>query len=83
MADIGTLAQIDKVDLMERELSGLRRSVALALRFQRESALLSLRDVAVKVRLTPAALSNLERGKSWRTKTARRVAEFYSKMDAA
>jgi ribosome-binding protein aMBF1 (putative translation factor) len=83
MTDIGTLAQIDKVDLMERELAALRRSVALALRFQRERALLSLRDVAVKVHLAPAALSNLERGKSWRTKTARRVAEFYSKLDAA
>jgi hypothetical protein len=44
---------------------------------------LSLRDVAVQVDLTPAGLHNIERAKTWRTKTARRVAEFYSKMDAA
>lgn len=77
MTDAGTLVQIERVEALERELAETRRAVARSLRYTRETASLSLRDVAPKVRLTPAALSNIERGESWKTKTIRRVAKFY------
>jgi hypothetical protein len=83
MADNETLVQIEQIESVERLLVGLQRTAADSLRRTRERVKLSLRDVAVQVDLTPAGLHNIERAKTWRTKTARRVAEFYSKMDAA
>jgi ribosome-binding protein aMBF1 (putative translation factor) len=69
--------QIDQIEAMERDLVTARRAVARTLRFKRETVGLSLRDVAPKLRLSAAALSNIERGKSWRTRTIRRLAKFY------
>ena len=71
--------QIEQIAAMERELENARRAVARTLRFKRETAGLSLRDVAPRLRLSAAALSNIERGQSWRTRTIRRLALFYEK----
>lgn len=71
--------QIDQIEAMECDLVSARRAVARTLRFKRETAGLSLRDVAPKLRISAAALSNIERGKSWRTRTIRRLASFYEK----
>ena len=83
MADSEALVQIDAVEALEQALTGLRRSVASTMRRERESKSLSLRDVAVKVNLAPAAVSNIERAKSWRTETARRIAQFYASVEGA
>lgn len=83
MTDVGTLVQIERVEALEKELADTRRSVARSLRVTRETSELSLRDVAPKVRLTAAALSMIERGQTWKTKTIRRVAQVYEKLSAA
>jgi ribosome-binding protein aMBF1 (putative translation factor) len=83
MADSEALVQIDAVEALEQALIGLRRSVASTMRREREAKSLSLRDVAVKVNLAPAAVSNIERAKSWRTETARRIAQFYASVEGA
>lgn len=83
MTDVGTLVQIERVEQLEKELADTRRAVARSLRFSRETAAVSLREVAPKVRLTAAALSMIERGQTWKTKTIRRVAAVYEKLNAA
>ncbi len=83
MADNGTLGQVKEVAAFETVLRGMQRRTGHALRDARENAGLSLRDVAQHVRLTYQGLLNIETGKSWRTETVLRVAEYYSKLDAA
>jgi ribosome-binding protein aMBF1 (putative translation factor) len=79
----GLVAQVDKVGALEAELADLQVAVGRRLRVTREDAELSLRDVAQKVRLSTATLSNIERGASWKTRTVRRVAVFYESLSAA
>jgi ribosome-binding protein aMBF1 (putative translation factor) len=83
MADSEALVQIEAVAALEGVLFDLKRTAASAMRREREAKSLSLRDVAVKVNLAPAAVSNIERGKSWRTETARRIAQFYATITEA
>jgi DNA-binding transcriptional regulator YiaG len=73
-------AQVEAVEALEKELSARRKQAAATLRIVREGLELSLRDVAPAVNLTAAGLSNLEIGKSWRTETARRIAQFYASL---
>ena len=79
MPESGLIVQMAQIEALERAIIGLQQSVAVSLRAARESRSLSLRDVAPHVGLTAAALHNLERGKSWRTPSARRVAEYYDR----
>jgi ribosome-binding protein aMBF1 (putative translation factor) len=83
MPQSDALVQIDAVEALEQALVGLRLSAASAMRRERESKSLSLRDVAAEVNLAPAAVSNIERGKSWKTETARRIAQFYTSVEGA
>jgi ribosome-binding protein aMBF1 (putative translation factor) len=83
MADSEALVQINAVEAVEALLVAVRRTAAIAMLREREDKGLSLRDVAAKVRLAPAAVSNIERGKSWKTETARRIAQFYASVEGA
>ena len=83
MADNGALGQVQQVAAFERVLREMQRGTGQTLRAARESAGLSLREVAQHVCLTYQGLLNIESGKSWRTPTVLRVAEFYSKLGAA
>jgi DNA-binding transcriptional regulator YiaG len=76
-------AQVEAVEALEKELAARRKQAAATLRIVREGLELSLRDVAPAVNLTAAGLSNLEIGKSWKTPTARRVAEHYASIEGA
>jgi ribosome-binding protein aMBF1 (putative translation factor) len=83
MAATGSLVQIEQIEQLEGLLRGLRRSTAMTMLTEREALGLSLREVAEHVGLTAVAINNMERGKSWRTSSARRVAELYSERNAA
>jgi len=83
MTGSDVLVQIDRIESLEREAVGIRKLVARALLRLREDAGLTLRAVAPHVRTTAATVHNIERGKTWRTKTARALARFYSKQSAA
>lgn len=83
MGQNGLLAQVDRVERMESELDAARQRVGHFLRLVRESAELSLRDVAPDVGLTAAGLSYIERGQAWKTATVRRIAEWYATHHAA
>lgn len=83
MVTTGALVHIERVEALEKEMSGLKAVVGQLLRIARESAGLSLWDVAPDVGLTAMALSNIERGKSWRTKTVREYAEVLESVRAA
>lgn len=69
--------QIETVAKLEDRIETARQRAAAALRAAREARGLSLRQVGPHVGITYSALSNLERGESWETTTARRVAAFY------
>lgn len=83
MTPTEVLVQLDAIEAMERGMTGTRRSVAMAIREQREKRELSLRDVAPHVGVTHATLSNIENGKTWTTGTVRKVARYYQKLNAA
>jgi ribosome-binding protein aMBF1 (putative translation factor) len=83
MAATGSLVQIEQIEQLEEVLRGLQQSTANTMLHEREAMSLSLREVSLKVRLTAAAINNIERGKSWRTKTARKIAEFYASLTEA
>jgi ribosome-binding protein aMBF1 (putative translation factor) len=83
MATNGALVQIERVEALEKVLKELRREVGRTLRTEREAAGLSLRDVAHHVRMTGAGISLIELGKSWKTKTVRRIAQFYASLTGA
>ena len=83
MVPTGAVVHIERVEALEKEVSGLVPVIGQLLRIARESAGLSLRDVAPKVRLTAQGISDIERGKSWRTKTVRRYAQFLESVRAA
>lgn len=74
--------QIEEVARLEERLAASRRAAANALRSLRERRGLSLRQVSPHVQLSAGALSQLERGESWETQTAARVAAFLE-SDAA
>ncbi len=83
MALHDVFVQIELVASQESVVSGMRKSAARALQEYRESIGVSLRDVAAKAGLTYQGLSNLEHGKSWRTRTALRVAEVYRTLETS
>jgi DNA-binding XRE family transcriptional regulator len=83
MADMGSLVQIEQIEQIEAVQRGMQRSAASTMRREREKLSLSLREVSEAVGLTAAAINNLERGKSWRTPTARRVSEHYASLTEA
>jgi ribosome-binding protein aMBF1 (putative translation factor) len=76
------LVQIERIEKMEADISREREVMARTLLEARTKAGLSLRDVAPVVKLTAAALNNIERGRAWRTVTVKRIARFYSKLAA-
>lgn len=67
---------------MEQELVAMRKATAKVLRETRQAKRISLRKLANGVRLSPGALYQLERGKSWQSRTARRVARFLDRTAA-
>ena len=71
------LSPVDEVEAMERELVAKRREAAKRLRMARRATKLSLRAVSEKVRISPPAIHTTERGKTWETKTALKLARFY------
>lgn len=83
MPDTGLVAQVDRIDRMEEDTKKAQVQMARVLYLTRELAGLSLRDVAPKVGMTAAQISNIERGKSWKTKTVRRIARFYDSLSSA
>jgi hypothetical protein len=82
MSPAESLVQIDQIETVERLLAGLRQAAAQSLQRNRADLGLSLREVASHFRMTGATLHNLERGKHWRTSTAREVAEYYASLGA-
>jgi hypothetical protein len=82
MVATGSLVQIEQIEQLEELLRGLRRSAAMTMLIERGKLSLSLREVSAHVGLTTVAINNLERGKSWRTSSARRVAEHYASTTA-
>lgn len=72
------LSSVDEVEAMERALVLKRREAARQLRGARRATKLSLRQVSAKVRISAPAIHNTERAKAWQTKTARKLALFYS-----
>ena len=77
MPTTGLIVQIERVERLEEEATHLKRAIGLALRSERETAGLSLRDVGPRVGLTAAGISLIELGKAKRTTTLRRLVEFY------
>jgi predicted transcriptional regulator len=82
MSEPSVIVQIDRIEELERDLERARRLAARSLLAIRSTSGLSLRDVARVVRLTAPAINKIERGMQWRTKTVRRIAQFYSKLAA-
>lgn len=80
MPAIDPTVQITRAEDLERQLSEARRSAAKSLRQRRMELGVSLRAMQKRVGLSISALSNLEHGRSWETKTARRVARALEKV---
>lgn len=76
------LVQLDAIDALERKLTAERKTVARALRTLRTDAGLTLRDVAPKVGITHATISNIESGRTFRPANVRRLAKYYAKLAA-
>jgi ribosome-binding protein aMBF1 (putative translation factor) len=72
--------QVENVARIERELDEARRAAGRALRETREAKGISLRAAAKGIRLSPGSLSELERGRSWMTRTAQRAARFLERV---
>lgn len=75
-------SQIAVVAQLESELSAARKEAAKTLRAQRKALGLTLRAVRPKARRSIAMLSDLERGKTWETKLAARLARMYEEQAA-
>lgn len=75
--------QIATVVRLETELVIARKAAVKALRAERRALGLSLRAIRPKARRSIATLSNLERGKSWETKLAARLARLYGEAATA
>lgn len=76
------LDALDGIRQIERELKLKQRQVGRLFRAERISRLLTLEQVARKTRVSTATVYNVERGKSWKTKTARKIARFYDRLAA-
>lgn len=74
---------LEVVRNLEAELMAKRREVGRALRERRNALNLTLIQVGNRTRLSPSALHNIERNKSWNTKTVAKVARFYERASAA
>jgi ribosome-binding protein aMBF1 (putative translation factor) len=74
--------QLEPALRLERELGEERRRVAFALRSKRHASGLSLRQLAAKAHISAPALSNIERGAQWETKTIVRLAKLYDRLSA-
>lgn len=83
MSETECRVHLERAVTLERELQAARKAVGECLRAQREAAGKSLRDVAPTARLTGAALSNIERGISWNTRTITRLVRTYAGLTAA
>lgn len=66
-------AVLDEAVSLEKQLDAARQRTAKAIRALRETRGHSLRTIAKSARLSPAALSELERGRTWNSKTAAKV----------
>lgn len=66
--------QVQLVGRLERELAAARKKTAAKIRKVREDCGLSLSQIQPFVGLSRAGISNLERGVTWETTTAERVA---------
>lgn len=71
---------IGTAELIERNCRAVQRCAGKALRDAREAQGLSLREAAKAIRLSPAALSQLERAKTWETATAARAIRVLAAM---
>lgn len=66
---------------LEKQLADAKVRTAKALREAREARGYSLRAIAKAARLSPSALSDLERGETWQSKTAARVLRSIERQD--
>lgn len=71
---------VDRVESTERELAAMRRAVAQRLRAERARTGLSLREVGRRVKLSAPVVYNTEAGKTWETRTARKLERFYAQQ---
>jgi cytoskeletal protein RodZ len=72
------MESVEKVRNLEAELAASRKQAAKSLRTERNRLGLTLRQVSSRIRMTPAAIHNIELSKSWKTRTAQKLARFYS-----
>jgi hypothetical protein len=82
MTPVDPTVHVEAVKRLEKELDEARRLASRALRERREELGITLRKAAPRVRLSPGALSGLETGNSWQTRTAERVARFLASAAA-
>lgn len=76
------MATIDGIRNLETELERQRKVLAASLRAERRKRKLSLRVVALGVRLVPSALLRIENGRQWRTDTIARIVKYYARTDS-
>lgn len=72
--------QVEAVIRIERELVEARKRAARALRESREEQGIGLRTAAKAIRLSPAALSELERARTWSSKTAMKAVRYLGRV---
>lgn len=76
--DEQTPTSVDQIEATERALAVMRRTVARQLRAERARTGLSLREVGRRVKLSAPVVYNTEAGKTWETRTARKLERFYA-----
>lgn len=76
------MREIERVRNLESELATSREIAAECLKEKRIELGLSFRQVSAGVRVSPATVYNIEANKSWRTRTAAKIARFYERIAA-
>lgn len=74
---------LDDALRLEKELTAARKAVAKHLRARRRASGHSLRTLATRLKLSPPAVSHIETGKSWETRTVQRVVRVYAALEEA
>ncbi len=76
------LQAVEAVRYLEVELTERKKEVSRALRIERVMRKLTLKQVGKKVRLSGVAVHNIEKAKSWKTKTVTKLAKYYDSLAA-
>ncbi len=66
----------------EKQLKRAQKSFARSIKPVRKARKLTLKDVAEAVDLTPPAVLNIEKGKSWNTATVAKIARLLDRTAA-